>query len=373
MSVAGAAAMPAGVGLPTAGHTSVGLAGAMSVGPAAGGGRSALGGSMAQVAGSSGVSGAAGVQASAAGKSGSSGIGALAGACDPAAKTPPAKELQYSGKDSPLWENGAKFYEPDAVTDTDTPNTGPYKITIEVDPTADTFTIYRPEHRDRLLPIVAWANGGCFQDGTFTGEFLKEISSYGFLVIADGPPGGSDMSPSDGTRQKAMVDWALKENERPCSTYYHTLNTEKIAVTGGSCGGLMTFYAASDTRVTTAVLWNSGLFERDQKLYDSLHAPMAIFDGGEEDPAYQNALEDIKAIDKVPVLFANDKRGHAGYQWDDNGGEAAKVGVAWFNWHLLDDTGPTGKSMFVGADCGMCKNTKVWTNVDWKNEQLLKN
>jgi hypothetical protein len=293
--------------------------------------------------------------------------------CDPANETPPAKIIQYSGKDSPLWENGAKRFEPSAVTNTDTPNTGPYKISIEVDPTADRFTVYRPEVKDRLLPIVAWANGGCFQDGTFTGEFLKEIASYGFLIVADGLPGGVGMSPANGARQKAMIDWALEENERPCSTYYHTLDPAKIAVTGGSCGGLMTFYAAPDPRVTTAVLWNSGLFARDPKLYDALHAPMAIFDGGPQDMAYANAKADVLAITKVPVFFGNDKRGHGGYQWDDNGGEAAKVGVAWFNWQLLGDTGPTGKGMFVGADCGMCKLKGVWPELAWKNEQLLKN
>jgi hypothetical protein len=323
------------------------------------------------IAAASGASQMAGVMASGAGApaqgvAGSAGVSS-APACNPADKTPPAKIIQYSGKDSPLWENGAKWYEPDAVTDTDTPNTGPYKITIEVDPTAETFTIYRPELKERLLPIVAYANGGCFQDGTFTGEFLKEIATYGFLVIADGPPGGSETSPSDGTRQKAMIDWALKENERACSTYYHTLDTQKVAVTGGSCGGLMTFNAAPDPRVTTAVLWNSGLFDRDQTLYDSLHAPMAIFDGGSEDPAYENAKADVAAITKVPVFFANDKRGHAGYQWDDNGGEAAKVGVAWFNWQLLGDMGATGKGMFVGPDCGMCKLKDVWTDLSWKN------
>lgn len=337
----------------------------------AGANASAAGSGDAPAAGASGQLGSPDVAAAGAGAGGAGST--AANGCDPKDVTPPAKVIQYNGKDSPLWENGAMWYEPDAVTDVDTPNTGPYQFTIEVDPTADTFTVYRPMLKQRLLPIVAWANGGCFQDGTFTGEFLKEIASYGFLIIADGPPGGSDTSPSDGTRQKAMIDWALKENERPCSTYYHTLDTQKIAVSGNSCGGLMTFYAAPDPRVTTAVLFNSGLFDRDQMLYDSLHTPIAIFDGGPDDPAYENAQADIAAIDKVPVFFANDKRGHAAYLWDDNGGEAAKVGVAWFNWQLLGDTGDTGKGMFVGADCGMCKNTKVWTDTAWKNEQLLKN
>lgn len=293
--------------------------------------------------------------------------------CDPKDQTPPAKIIQYNGKDSPLWENGAKWYEPSAVTNTDTPNTGPYGITIEIDPTAPTFTIYRPQVKDRLLPIVAFANGGCFQDGTMMGEFLKEIATHGFLVIADGAPNGWSISPGDGKRQKAMLDWALKENERPCSTYYHTLNTKKIAVAGNSCGGLMTFDAAPDPRVTTAVLFSSGLFQRNQKLYDSLHAPMAIFCGGPEDPASANGRADAAAITKVPVFYANDKRGHAGYYWDDNGGEVAKVGVAWFNWHLLGDTGATGKGTFVGPECGMCQNKKVWTDTAWKNVELLKN
>ncbi|MET0340287.1 MAG: alpha/beta hydrolase [Polyangiales bacterium] len=299
------------------------------------------------------------------------GDSATSAACNPADRTPPAKIIQYSGKDSPLWENGAKWYEPSAVTNTDTPNTGPYEITIEVDPTAPTFTVYRPKVKDRPLPIVAWANGGCIQDGTMMGELLKEIATHGFLIIADGAPGGFWFSPSDGTRQKAMIDWALRENERPCSTYHHTLDTQKIAVAGNSCGGLMTFTAAADPRVATTVLFNSGLFSRDQKLYDGLHTPLAIFNGGPEDPAYANAQADIRAITKVPVLFANDKRGHAGYHWDDNGGEAAKAGVAWFNWQLRGDLGPAGKEMFVGPSCGLCKAKKVWTDVTWKNAELL--
>jgi len=210
--------------------------------------------------------------------------------CDPADQTPPPTVIEYSAKDSALFEIALIVFDPEAVTGEDTPNTGPYQPIIEVYPDFDQFTIYRPEDTDigRLLPVIAWANGGCFQHGTFSGEFLKEIASYGFLVIADGPPGdpaviGGPMSPADGSRQLEMIDWAIAENERPCSTFYHKLDINKIAVTGNSCGGLMTMYAAPDPRVTTAVLWNSGLFARDQPLYDSLHAPMAIFNGGPAD------------------------------------------------------------------------------------------
>jgi hypothetical protein len=169
-----------------------------------------------------------------------------------------------------------------------------------------------------------------------------------------------------------MLDWAIAENERPCSVFYHKLDTSKVAVAGNSCGGLMTMYAAPDPRVTTAVLFNSGLFSRDAALYDSLHAPMAIFNGGPDDPASENGSADAAAIDTVPILVANDKRGHGSYLWDDNAGPAGKIGVAWFSWFLLGDTGPTGKGWFVGDSCGMCTMKEIWTDMMWKNEQLLK-
>jgi hypothetical protein len=199
------------------------------------------------------------------------------------------------------------------------------------------------------------------------------------MIIADGAPGAKDsigidapMSPSDGVQHKKMLDWAIAENGRPCSAFYHKLDTTKVSVAGNSCGGLMTMYAAPDPRVTTAVLFNSGLFTRDQPLYDSLHAPMAIFDGGPDDPASENAKADVAAINNVPILYANDKRGHGSYLWDDNASEAGKVAVAWFSWFLLGEKGPKGKGMFVGNDCGMCTKKNVWTDVTWKNQALLK-
>jgi hypothetical protein len=370
-------------GSQSAGATGGSQIAATSGRPIAGTGGAIAGGSGGKVSGSGGKAGGkGGAKAGVGGRGGSAGKAGAAGSpgipCNPADKTPDPTVIQYSGKDSMLFENGAKYYEPEAVTGVDTPNTGPYQPIIEVYPNFDQFTIYRPDVIDHLLPIIAWGNGGCYANGTFHGEFLKEIASYGFFIIADGAPGDavnpmtSPMSSSDGTQQEIMLDWAIAENERPCSFFYHKLDTSKISVSGNSCGGLMTMYAAPDPRVTTAVLWNSGLFARDQALYDSLHAPMAIFDGGPDDPATANAQADVDAINNVPILFANDKRGHGAYQWDDNGSHASKIAVAWWRWFLLGDKGPTGKGWFVGDNCGMCTKTDIWPDMQWKNQQLLK-
>jgi hypothetical protein len=49
-------------------------------------------------------------------------------------------------------------------------------------------------------PFVAWANGGCIKDGLAFAEFLTEIASNGFLIVADGMPNGSGGEISRRTR-----------------------------------------------------------------------------------------------------------------------------------------------------------------------------
>ena len=56
------------------------------------------------------------------------------------------------------------------------------------------------------------------------------------------------------------INWALAENDRPASKYAKHLNSRKIAVMGQSCGGVQAIEVAADRRVTTAMIWNSGLF-----------------------------------------------------------------------------------------------------------------
>ncbi len=253
---------------------------------------------------------------------------------------------------------------PVSFTNPGSPPSGPYKVTIEQDPGISDHTVYRPTDLSAAkLPIIAWGEGGCAKNGTKDfAELLSEFTSYGFLILADGPPNGTGAtgSGSDATPMVKAIDWAIAENARPCSQYYQKIDTSKVAVMGQSCGGLMAYAAAGDPRVTTVVAMNSGLISVDQKTYDSLHAPMAIIDGGSEDMAYANGARDFENIKSVPIIFANYPYGH--YQWfpKDNGGEFGKAGVAWLKWQLLGDEGATGKGMFLGANCGLCSDPS-WT------------
>src|SRR5690242_3096080 len=69
------------------------------------------------------------------------------------------------------------------------PPSGPFPIVIEHDSTLPTHTIYRPA---ALGPskhsVVVWGEGACVKNGLTFPEFLSEIASYGFIVMADGPP-----------------------------------------------------------------------------------------------------------------------------------------------------------------------------------------
>ncbi|MET0795695.1 MAG: hypothetical protein ABW061_29525 [Polyangiaceae bacterium] len=49
----------------------------------------------------------------------------------------------------------------------------------------------------------------------------------------------------------AHVSWAIAENDKPCSAYYQSLDTTKIAANGFSCGGLMAEGTAGDPRIAT--------------------------------------------------------------------------------------------------------------------------
>jgi hypothetical protein len=104
-------------------------------------------------------------------------------------------------------------------------------------------------------PIIAWGNTACSDDSLLFPEFLTEISSHGFLIVDAGTPNGTGSVPQDATYMTKAIDWALKENDRPCSQYYHKLDTRKVAAMGQSCGGLMTYAVAGDPRLTTIILW----------------------------------------------------------------------------------------------------------------------
>lgn len=247
------------------------------------------------------------------------------------------------------------------------PLTGSHQVVIETDPTLSGRTIYRPKDlgADKKYPILVWGNGACARDGTGTPDFYAEIASHGYILINEGAPSGTgsyDMGAGLDVLGGYLVknfEWAMQQNGKPCSRFYQSLDTSRIGAFGWSCGGVMAYGASLDPRIDATIIMNSGLLSPDQTVLDKIHAPIAYICGGSEDIAYNNGKRDYTNMKVQPTIFGNVAVGHGGTYWADNGGEYAKLAVAWFNWWLKDDKGATGRAKFTDANCAFCQSP--WT------------
>ena len=238
--------------------------------------------------------------------------------------------------------------------------TGPYKAILSGDPSLPTHAIYRPRDLrpfgdSNLLPIVAFANGGCRNGSGEFRNFLSDLASHGYIVVALGPAGEALVAGSEGrvgqTQPSQLLDgveWAIQRNSLQGSDFYRKIDTSKVAVMGQSCGGSQARSVSTDPRVTTTVMLNSGgvpgtprpapaqnppatnlsaALNRGAKRYAphgsdlpdpggamaassgsaavTFHAPVAFINGGPRDLAYQGALtafEGIGAADRRRVV-----------------------------------------------------------------------
>lgn len=259
--------------------------------------------------------------------------------------------------------------------------TGDYSAIMYTDNLLETHTVFRPKDlksfgKKAKLPIIAWGNGACANSPWEHINFLSEVASHGFLVIAIGPmPQEGERGGGRSTSSQLIdaIDWAIAQNNNKDSELYGKIDISKIAVSGMSCGGLQTLETAPDPRVTTAVICNSGIIgdgggmpgmpglKKDH--LEKLHTPTLYLLGGETDIAYKNGMDDFSRINHVPVFVANMDVGHGGTYSQPHGGEFAKVATAWYKWQLKGDQ-EAGK-MFTGNPCELSKST-VWT-VEKKN------
>jgi Dienelactone hydrolase and related enzymes len=264
---------------------------------------------------------------------------------------------------------------------------GPHPAVAEAWPDAPGYTVYRPlQLPDDPLPVVVWGNGACRDNGLSASHFLREIASHGYLVIANGSP-REEVPPRDGpavspprppddpppappartadetsvAQYLGAIDWAERANSRD-GALAGRVNSSRVAAMGHSCGGLQALSAGADPRVDTVVAFASGVYNRPgsglsgvQITKDDLkrlHTPVAYFLGGPEDIAFPNGSDDFARIDHVPVMLANLPVGHGGTLGVANGGDWARVGVAWLDWQLKGDA--QAARWFVGPHCRLC-------------------
>jgi dipeptidyl aminopeptidase/acylaminoacyl peptidase len=162
-------------------------------------------------------------------------------------------------------------------------------------------TIYAPINppKDNVkMPVIVWAEGGCFKTGTFYQPYLTEIASHGYLILANGPPvGGPPKTVADFGKLMNLgqnkisdlqdsINWVMKGN----GAKYGNIDTARIAAGGQSCGGteaLSISYHNDQVKLTFLV--NSGALNPNSRAWlKELKYPVAYFNGGPKDIAYKN-------------------------------------------------------------------------------------
>lgn len=245
--------------------------------------------------------------------------------------------------------------------------TGNFPALIIREPSLPTHTIFRPQDlspfpKTTKLPIIAWGNGACFDSPWEHVNFLNEVASHGFLVIAIGTlPKQTDVR-SKSQKLLDAIDWAIAQNSDPKSPYFQKIDTKNIAVSGMSCGGLQTLEVAHDPRITTIGVFNSGVLKDAGKgmpgmpqvtkgQLAKIHTPTLYLLGGKSDIAYENGMDDFDRINHVPIFVGNLNVGHGGTYGEPFGGDFAKVATLWYLWQLKGDQA-AGK-LFLGSTPGL--------------------
>ena len=80
---------------------------------------------------------------------------------------------------------------------------------------------------------------------------------------------------------------------------------------------------------------------------------------GGNDQAYPNGLDDYNAMSAmdIPIIyFVKTSAGHGG-DLGNGKGDFNTVNLAWLNWQLKGDEGPTGKALLTGPDCRFCNDS----------------
>ena len=258
--------------------------------------------------------------------------------------------------------------------------TGPYKVIMTEVAGLPEHTVFVPQdltpfNAQHPLPVLVWGNGACANSPFEHINFLNEIASHGYMVLATGVIPMTDewyrgpMSKSE--QQIESIDWAYAQNADKKSPYYQKIDVKNLCVAGMSCGGLQTRFNCADPRIKTLMICNSGLFNQQnanqavggmpmppkEKLKE-IHTSILYLLGGETDIAYGNGMDDFHRIEHVPACAINYPVGHGGTYREPHGGEFTVAALAWLDWQLKGDA--EAAKMFVGKDCGLSQREK-WT------------
>ncbi len=265
--------------------------------------------------------------------------------------------------------------------------TGLYKAVACTEASLQNYVVYRPSdlgfafEKEGRLPVLVFANGGCSDTSITHEKMLSEIASHGYIVIAIGSMqmhiDDRKHNSTPGSMLTEAIDWIEKTAKDSSSEYYGLVDLDKIAIGGQSCGGAQVLSVASDPRVKSYMMFNSGMGDMEMagasmKSLENLHSPIIYIIGGPSDVAYENAQMDYHRISSdIPVAFADlTEGGHMGTFPQNFGGSFSKMSLAWLDWMFK---GVDNSEIFLKADLsgfpGWTMKAKNFTGGTYSNDK----
>jgi hypothetical protein len=174
------------------------------------------------------------------------------------------------------------------------------------------------------------------------------VASYGYVVIASNSS-WTNTSPTNGV-QKRAIDYAEALNADSKSPLYQRLDMEKVGAMGHSQGAAATGVVASDPRVKSLILWNTGASNNkpflnvsgDRDIGGTVASVTSATNNASQPGAwvwYHQVLQTGGSATGHLVLMEQPER-------------VLDLAVGWWDYQLKGSA--TAKAMFVGASCGLC-------------------
>jgi hypothetical protein len=246
---------------------------------------------------------------------------------------------------------------------------GPFNARYFTDASLPQHTIYAPKTviKGKKLPLIVWGNGACGANGAGFANFLTEIASYGFLIVANGNPkaewgkgGAASLASANGEEKTRAIqllqsiDWAAAG---AAGGKFGEVDMSKLAAAGQSCGGVQAYSAAySDPRIKVLAIFNTGVIDPGRRwMLKELKQDVALFHGGKGDFAYEKMEGDFKRLPgTINSLKASLEVGHMGTYFEEKGGKVGKGAAAFFKWQLQGDA--AAKSLFFNSSSALYKD-----------------
>lgn len=218
------------------------------------------------------------------------------------------------------------------ATTKETPNVAPW------------FNVYRPtdlSSTGQPLPVVVWANGGCFRSDFTWAPLFERWAKGGFIVLALNESAATPALTQTTVKDHgALIDWAIKQNQTAGSPYFGRIDEKRVVAAGNSCGGITALgLAAQDKRVASVFVLSgsSFFFGADANVINKITVPVGYVVGGKEDIAGANATSDYNLFRAgLPAMIVSRSSGdHVKVSTDPAVlPEVASIGLNWMDLAL---------------------------------------